>query len=157
MDILLFVLADAFWSSLAAMGFALLFNVPKRALIYCMIGGAIGHAVRTLLMSQFGLGIELATLIGATSIGFWGKWCALRLKMPSMIFAISAVIPMVPGVFAYQTMIGLLGVTTVSNTEAGDVLVQASMNGIKTGLILAALASGIVAPSLFFQRERPVV
>lgn len=157
MDLLIAIIIDAFWSALAAMGFALLFNVPQRALIYCMIGGAIGHALRTVLMSQFGLGIELASLIGATSVGFWGKWCAVRLKMPSMIFAISAVIPMVPGVFAYQTMIGILQITEVSNVEAGDVLVQASVNAIKTGLILAALGSGIVAPSLLFQRERPVV
>lgn len=157
MDLLILIATDAFWSALAAMGFALLFNVPRRALIYCMIGGAIGHALRTLLMNQFGLGIELATLIGAVSIGFWGKWCAVRLKMPSMIFAISAVIPMVPGVFAYQTMIGILQITDVSNAEAGEFLVHASVNAIKTGFILAALASGIVAPSLFFQREEPVV
>ena len=157
MDILILIITDAFWSALAAMGFALLFNVPRRALIYCMIAGAIGHAIRSLLMSQFALSIELSTLVGATAVGFFAKWCAYRLRMPSMIFAVSAVIPMIPGVFAYQTMIGILQITDVSNAGAGDILVQSSVNAIKAGLILAALAGGIVAPSLIFRRNKPVV
>lgn len=156
-ETLMLILTDAFWSALAAMGFALLFNVPPRSLMYCMIGGAIGHALRTWLMIQFGFGIELATLLGAIAVGFWARWCAVQLKMPSMIFSISAVIPMVPGVFAYQTMIGILQITDVTTTEAGDVLVTSSINAIKTGLILAALGGGIVAPSLIFQRRQPVV
>src|SRR5690606_31385593 len=99
---------------------------------------------RTLLMTEFGFSIELATLLGATAVGFWAKWCAVHLKMPSMIFAVCAVIPMVPGVFAYQTMIGILRIADVSNAEVGDVLAQSSVNAVKTGLILAALAGGIV-------------
>ena len=98
-ETLILLATDGFWSALAAMGFALLFNVPRRSLIYCMIGGAIGHALRTGLMVQFGIGIELATLVGATAVGFWAKWCAEHLEMPSMIFAISAVIP-----FAWATI-----------------------------------------------------
>lgn len=157
MEIFLLIVSDAFWSALAAMGFAMLFNVPQRALIHCMIGGAIGHALRTLLMQKFGFSIELATLLSATTVGFWAKWCAIRLKMPSMIFAVSAVIPMVPGVFAYQTMIGILDTTHASNTDVVDILAQSSVNAIKTGVILASLAGGIVAPSLIFKRRKPVV
>jgi uncharacterized membrane protein YjjB (DUF3815 family) len=40
------ILHDAFFSALAAMGLALLFNVPPKALLWCMGGGA----VRTVLM-----------------------------------------------------------------------------------------------------------
>ncbi len=156
-DILFLIITDAFWSALAAMGFALLFNVPRRALMYCMIAGALGHALRSLLMSQFGWSIELSTLMGATAIGFFAKFCAHRLKMPSMIFAISAVIPMVPGVYAYRTMIGILQITDINNPGAGEILLQSAVSAIKAGLILAALAGGIVAPSLIFQRQKPVV
>jgi uncharacterized membrane protein YjjB (DUF3815 family) len=37
------------------------------------------------------------------------------------------------------------------------VLVTASVNAVKTGLILAALAGGITAPNLLFRRQKPVV
>ncbi|MGJ3240245.1 MAG: threonine/serine exporter family protein [Anaerolineae bacterium] len=156
-DIALTILADGFWSAIASMGFAILFNVPRRSLIYCMIGGAVGHAVRTALMLYWGWSIELASLMGAVLVGFWAQWCAHHLKLPSMVIAISAVIPMVPGVFAYQTMIGILQMTDVNTTETMPVLVDVSINAIKTGVILASLAVGIVTPSLLFQRIKPVV
>jgi hypothetical protein len=37
------------------------------------------------------------------------------------------------------------------------VLVEAGLNAVKTGLILAALAGGIIAPRLLFRRQQPVV
>ena len=41
------LLHDAFFSAIPAVGFAMVFNVPKRYLIYCAIAGAIGHSSRT--------------------------------------------------------------------------------------------------------------
>jgi uncharacterized membrane protein YjjB (DUF3815 family) len=156
-DLVFLILQDMFWSALAALGFAILFNVPRKALLYCMIGGAIGHALRTILVLNLGIAIEVGTLIGATFVGFWAKWCAVRLKTPSMIFAVSAVIPMVPGVFAYQTMIAILQITTVPGDTVSQILTDAVVNGVRTTLILAAIAVGIVSPTLLFQREKPVV
>jgi len=157
-DLLSLVLQDAFWSAFAAMGFALLFNVPRRALPYCMLAGAMGHATRAFLMAQFDFSIELATLIGAIAIGFWAKNRAYHLKMPSMIFGITGVIPMVPGVFAYQTMIGLLELSALqSSAPTVDILADISVNGIRAALILGGLAFGIASPMLIFNRKKPVV
>lgn len=156
MAILLIILQDIFWSALAAMGFALLFNVPRKTLVYCMIGGAVGHALRTFIVLQFVTPIEVATLISATFVGFWAKWCAFHLKTPSMIFAVSGVIPMVPGVFAYQTMIGILQIILVSSDTVPQIMTDVVVNGVRTALILAAIAVGIVSPTLFFQRQKPV-
>jgi uncharacterized membrane protein YjjB (DUF3815 family) len=77
--------------------------------------------------------------------------------MPSMIFGICGAIPMVPGVFAFQTMLALLQITGVSPEAAAEPLVIAAQNAIKTGLILGALAAGIVMPALLFVRPKPVV
>lgn len=156
MDLLGTVLQDAFWSALAAAGFAILFNVPRRALPGCAVGGAVGHAIRTVLI-HLGLDIALATLIGATIIGFLGMYFARRWKLPATIFTVSAAVTMVPGTFAYNTMIGILEVSSASPETGNVALVQASINAIKTGLILGAIAVGIVAPTLLFGRHKPVV
>jgi uncharacterized membrane protein YjjP (DUF1212 family) len=66
------LLEDAFWSAIAAVGFAILFNVPRRALPGCAVAAALGHALRTWVM-QLGLPIEPATLLAATMIGFHGR------------------------------------------------------------------------------------
>ncbi|MBZ0280457.1 MAG: threonine/serine exporter family protein [Anaerolineae bacterium] len=155
-DLIGLLLQDAFWSALAATGFAVLFNVPKEALLGCALGGAVGHATRTLLMN-FGLDIELATLIGSTVIGVLGMWLAQRWKMPTMIFTVSAAVTMVPGTFAYRTMIGILEVSISDPTTGSTALVEASINAIKTGLILGSIAVGIAAPTLLLGRHKPVV
>lgn len=148
---------DAFWSGIAAMGFAMLFNVPQRVLIACMAAGAAGHAVRTLMMEYFGMTIAPATLAGATVVGFMGYFFAHYYEVPSAVFTVSGAIPMVPGVFAYRTMIYAIRITSTDTAIAQQSLLDASVNGITTALILAGIAVGIAAPSLLFERHRPVV
>lgn len=156
-EIVLIIIEDAFWASIAAVGFAILFRVPQQALAPAASCGALGYAGRTLLM-YYGMQIAPATLIGATLVGFVGLFYARQLHLPSIVFTVSGAIPMVPGVFAFRTMLFILQVTTASgNAEIQDALLQASQNGIITGLVLAALAIGIASPSLLFDRHRPVI
>ncbi|MCB9459034.1 MAG: threonine/serine exporter family protein [Anaerolineaceae bacterium] len=157
MTILLAVLEDALWSGVAAVGFGVLFNVPRRALAYCALVGACGHAVRTLMMDQFGMGITTATLLGALIVGFMSKFIARKLKMPSMIFGITGAIPMVPGVFAYQTMIGLVDLIHQEPGQIQATLAEAAVNGVQTVALLGCLALGITAPTFLLEREHPVV
>lgn len=156
LDILGIIIQDALLSAVAATGFAMLFSAPRRTLLGCAIGGALGHASRSLLM-QFGFGIELATLAGSVVIGVVGVFCAQRLRAPTPIFTISAGVTLAPGVFAYQTMIGILQVAAGDSETAAAALVAVSTNGIKTALILGAIAVGIAAPALLFDRRKPVV
>jgi uncharacterized membrane protein YjjB (DUF3815 family) len=151
-----FLFQDAFWAALAATGFAILFNVPARTLPGCALGGAIGHASRTLLM-QFGMDIELATLLGASVIGLLGVLFARQWRVPMTIFTVSAAVTLVPGSFAYRTMIGIIELSTADPAASAPVLVETIISGIKTALILGAIAAGIAAPRLLFFRSRPVV
>lgn len=150
---------DALWSAVAAVGFAVLFNVPRRALPGCALAGGIGHAIRTLCM-QAGLSLELATLAAATAVGFIAELLAKRLSTPRIVFAVPGVIPLVPGVLAYQTLLGvfeLVGLIDLKHVAAADELVATAVSGVKTGLVLVAIALGIIAPNLLFRRHKPVV
>jgi uncharacterized membrane protein YjjB (DUF3815 family) len=71
-----------------------------------------------------------------------GDYLARRFESPTAIFTVPAVIPMVPGTFAFRTMLGILEITTMGVFGSTPVLVEASLNAVKTGLILAALAGG---------------
>lgn len=155
LDLLITFITDLAWSGVAALGFAILFNVPRRLLLSCFVCGAVGHGIRTLLTSQ-GVTIEFATLVGAVAIGILSSYFSLRLKIPASVFAITGAIPLVPGVFAYQTIIGLLNATAATGSATTELLVAAGINGVKTAIILAAIAFGTAAPILFFQRSHPV-
>jgi uncharacterized membrane protein YjjB (DUF3815 family) len=155
-ELISLVLQDAFWSAVAALGFAILFNVPRRYLPACLLCAAVGHGLRTMVM-EFNVPIEFATLFAATVVGFLAVFLAQRLQAPAPLFAVPGIIPMIPGSFAYRAMIGLVSVVNVSPEQAGELLVQAITNCIRVGLILGALGVGIAIPGLLFQREKPVV
>jgi uncharacterized membrane protein YjjB (DUF3815 family) len=151
------LLEDAFWSAWAAVGFAILFNAPRRALLPCALCGALGHATRTLMMEQADFTIVSASFLGAIVVGFCGGYFAVRWKSPVSIFTIPGVIPMVPGVFAYRAMLGILDLISANNITAQSLITNATLNMVRVTLILVALAAGIITPQLLFQREKPVV
>lgn len=155
-EMLSLLIQDAFWAGLAALGFAILFNTPPKYLLVCTSVGAFSHAVRFLIM-QFGVPIEFATLGAAMLVGFIAMYLARRLHSPATIFAVVGVIPMIPGSFAYRTMLSVVSIASAAPDQTAALLTEASTNAIKTGLILAALGIGIAAPPLLFQREKPVV
>ena len=149
-------LRDVLWSGVAALGFAILFNVPKRLLIGCFLCGALGHTLRTLLVNS-GTSVEFGSLVGAAAVGFFSVYLSKRYTVPASIFAVTGAIPLVPGVFAYQTIVGLLNATAAPSDQSVNLLVTAVINGVRTALILSAIAFGIAAPTLFFRRSEPSV
>lgn len=151
------ILSDALWSALAAAGFAILFNVPRRLVWGCAFAGAVGHALRTVLVESADMPLELATLFGAIAVGILAQWCARRWRVPAPVFAVSGVIPMVPGLFAYSAMIAIIQSTAAEPDQVNALLAEGAVNVIRVALILGALATGIVLPMLIFQREKPVV
>jgi uncharacterized membrane protein YjjB (DUF3815 family) len=155
-ELIAMYMQDALWSGIAAVGFAVLFNVPQRLLAGCFIGGAAGHTLRTILMS-LGIPIEASTLIGATLVGFLSVFLSAHYHAPASSFTVTGAIPLVPGVFAYQTMIGLLNATSTAGSQSVDLFAAAGISGVRTALILGAIAFGIAAPALLFRRPVVVV
>lgn len=157
-DLLWVLLPKVLWSALAALGFAMLFNTPPRLLLGCVLCGAMGFPLRRLLSDTGVLGEELATLAAAVIVGFLALALARRLRAPATIFSVSGVIPMVPGRFGFEAMIGFVQVVTGSpRANSAMLLVEASVNAIRAILILGAIAVGIAVPTLLFNRRKPVV
>lgn len=150
------LLQNIFWASIAALGFGVLFNVPRRAIFGCALGGALAYAVRTLLV-QFGVtGIEAATLLGATVVGFVGVRLGRHWHVPAPVFIVPGVIPLVPGYLAFRTMIDLLTLTTNAPAVDQALLLVAAATSLKTTLIVGGIAAGVAVPSLILRRHRPM-
>lgn len=152
-EILILSIHSAIFGSLASVGFAILFNVPRFALVACAISGFLAIFVRTLLL-EYNFGIEIATLISASLIGFIGLYFSNKLNAPTSIFTVTGSIPMVPGVYAFKGMIAVINIALAQDSNNIDYLLEASKNLIKTALILGAIGVGIAAPSLLLKRFR---
>jgi len=149
------LLQNAFWAGIAALGFAVLFNVPVRTLFACAICGAIAYATRTLAATSIGLSMEAATLAGATLVGFAAVLFSRRLHVPAPVLVMPGVIPLIPGALAFRTMIDLLNLSAAPAADETLVAI-AAVKSFKTALIIGAIAAGVAIPSLIFRRRRPM-
>ncbi|MBD1575257.1 hypothetical protein HC723_02155 [Vibrio sp. S11_S32] len=154
MDLLLALLNDMFFASIPAVGFALVFNVPVKALKYCALGGALGHGTRFLLL-HYGVPIEWATLCAATLVGMVGVHWSHRFLAHPKVFTVAAMIPMIPGVYAFKAMIAVVELSHVGySPELLAILID---NFLQAIFIIASLAIGLAMPGLLFYRRKSVV
>ncbi len=147
----------AFWAGVAASAFAILFNVPPRTLSACFASGFVGYAVRALLVATGHFGTPPATLFAAVSVTLFSTWCGRRLRAPAVVFVIPGAIPMVPGALAFRTLADMLTMLNARADAQQEAFVAAMINGTRTALVTAALATGIAVPSLLLRRNRAMM
>lgn len=152
--IVLTLIEDMILAAIPAVGFAMVFNVPSRALKYCALLGAIGHGSRTVLV-MCGMNIEWASFCAAILVGCIGiQWSRWWLAHPK-VFTVAAVIPMFPGINAYIAMISVVKLTQIGySAEIFEALVT---NFLKASFIVGALSIGLSLPGLWLYRKRPSV
>ncbi|MDU8923658.1 threonine/serine exporter family protein [Pasteurellaceae bacterium LIM206] len=154
MTFLLHLLDDMLFASVPAVGFALIFNVPPKALRYCAILGAIGHGFRTILV-QCDVSLAISTFFASGLVGFIGVHISQRYLAHPKVFTVAAIIPMIPGVYAYKAMIAVVKINQYGASP--ELFEQMIDYFIKTGFILGALVFGLALPRLLFYRDKPVV
>lgn len=148
------LLQDMALASVPALGFAMVFNVPLRALHYCAALGALGHGVRFIAM-YFGLNIEWASFLAAITIGIIGiRWSRWLLAHPK-VFTVAAVIPMFPGISAYTAMISVVEISHLGYSE--ELMSVMVTNFLKASFIVGALSIGLSLPGIWLYRKRPGV
>jgi len=151
--ILLEILIKSFWAGMAAIGFAILFNVPRRTIfpIWCL--GALGGLIKFTAMN-YDLGIVFASFLGAVGIAIVAIRMAHMRNSPPLVFSIPSVIPMVPGVFAYKFMLGMIALTSIEKTDIYlQTLIETVNNGSKMMFVLISLGTGVAIPMLLTRKE----
>ena len=130
-DFILALMQDMILSAIPALGFAMVFNVPHRALPWCALLGALGHGSRMVMMTA----------------GFNIEW--------STFMAVAAVIPMFPGISAYTAMISAVKIGHFGYSEV--LMITLLTNFLKASSIVGALSIGLSVPGLWLYRKRPRV
>jgi uncharacterized membrane protein YjjB (DUF3815 family) len=147
------IIIKSFWAGIAAIGFAILFNVPRRTLITIFVLGSIGGLIKFTAL-EFDSGIVFASFWAATVVGIVSIQTAHLQKSPPLIFSIPSVIPMVPGFFAYKFMLGMIALTNMVNTDTYlQTLIETVNNGAKMMFVLISLGTGVAIPMLLTRKE----
>lgn len=147
-------IAYAIAAAISAMGFSMIFNIPRRLLWAVAIGGIIAVCTRNFVNlgpsnGNIGLdwGLILGSLIGSSLISIICIKAVHIFHTPHHCLSIPSVIPMVPGVLMYRALFALIQMHGV----VGE-LTTAMHNGIRASLIILCIAIGVAIPNIFARK-----
>lgn len=152
-NILFEVIRDFGIAFIVASCWGILFGTPRKILFVAGLLGGMGHSIRFSLL-LLDMGLISSTLVGSVTIGIVGIFVAHRVNNPPVVFTMPACITMIPGMFAYKTM--LAGIK-MSETEIMDgdpyILNTMTYNFVLTLSLLFTLAIGISIGVLLFRKN----
>lgn len=163
MDVLFDILSDAALAAVCAMGFGAVSGPSRRSLPYIALLAAVAHGLRFSLMTYAEFDIVSASLVGSVTIGFLSLWAGRRCHTPVSCLFIPALLPMVPGMYAYRSVFALIMFIQAPETaEQSRYLLMFGSNFFVTIMVVSVLAAGATLPKFIFKhlaftmtRERP--
>ncbi|EOD00647.1 threonine/serine exporter family protein [Caldisalinibacter kiritimatiensis] len=132
----MYILNQLIYAFLSAIGFSIIFHIPKDSVIKSGLAGALGWVV--FLITKTNLSSPVAGAFwGAITVGILGELFARFFKKPATVFIIPGIVPLVPGAGMYYTMSAI--------TESR--FIDAANIGSETLFVAASIASGILVSS----------
>lgn len=125
---------------LGSMLFGIIFDVPRRALILAAVAGTLSWTIVDQLQKS-GLSLVTAAFIATVVSSFFSELMARTTHNPVSVFAVPAIIPLVPGAGAYFTMFHFV---------KGE-LTQGLATGVETLVTAGSIAGGVALVSLLFR------
>ena len=138
------ILSDGFFAAIAGIGFGAISDPPLRAFKMIAILAALGHACRFCLMTYLGVDIATASL-----------WLGKRVYCPMTVLYIPALLPMIPGKFAYNMVFSLIMcLQTANKPELHDKYIKMQemffSNTLVASTVIFMLAVGATFPMFLF-------
>lgn len=141
-------------AAISAMGFSMIFNIPRRLLWVVAIGGIIAVCTRNFVNlgpSNNNIGLDMGLAIGSLAGSALASLIAVKavhwVHAPNHVLSIPSVIPMVPGVLMYRALVGLIEM----NGVVGE-LTNAMKFGMASAVTIMCIALGVAIPNVFARR-----
>jgi uncharacterized membrane protein YjjP (DUF1212 family) len=133
---------DVALAGVAACGFGAFYNAPWRVLWVSILCGMVGHGLRYLCLDYLGVGIS--TLFACLAIGLIANAAANHLRLPFSAVAFAGAVPMMPGVFIYQSIAGAMRLSA-AGTAADPALAAATLALVcESVFVVGAMAIGLL-------------
>ena len=149
------ILLDGLFAAVAAIGFGAISDPPMRAFPRIALLAAAGHALRFSMMNYADVDIASASLAAAMLIGFGSLWLGRGIRCPMTVLYIPALLPMVPGIYAYRSVFSLIMfLQSLNDPGQGMQYMQLFfLNATVSLSVIALLAAGATLPIFVFNRR----
>ena len=151
---LLKIIELSLWTGIAGIGFGILFNIPRKAILTVFILGFGVGLIKSVLL-KLGVNIIIASFVAALFVGIFSTPLAHKIHQPPVVFSIPAVIPMIPGIFAYKIVLATMNFTFMETdlTKRIELIDTIFSNGFTMLFILISITLGISLPLLLMRRS----
>lgn len=127
------MILDFIYAFFATLGFAVLFNIPRKEMIFAGLCGALGWLVH-MSLQNIEMSAVFTSFIGGLTVGLSAEYFAVKRKMPATVFVVPGMIPLVPGYGLYFSMLSIIE----KNYD------EASRVGFETLIVATVIASAII-------------
>jgi uncharacterized membrane protein YjjB (DUF3815 family) len=129
------ILFHMVFSFLSSISFAVICNVPRKSI---PIGGLVGMCgwMGYWILSSAGYGVFLSSVACSLLLAFAGQISARIFKMPLTVFYVPGLVPIVPGITAFQAF-RLLTLQDYHGALIGFLNVGYCAVGIAVGLVIS--------------------
>lgn len=145
-------------AAISAMGFSMIFNIPRRLLWVVALGGITAVCTRNFVnlgptTNNIGLdmGIVAGSFAGAAMVSLLAIKAVHWFHTPNHVLTIPSVIPMVPGVLMYRCILGIINIDTTPGASVTPLL-SALGSGINSALVVLFISIGVAVPNIFARR-----
>jgi len=139
---------DVLAAGIAVAAYGSFFNMPWRMVGVPVMTGMVAHGLRWELL-QLGAGVPMGAF-GATLVaGVTMTLVSHRLRLPFGAAAFACVVSLIPGVYMFQAVSGLVTVARLGQKAGLDLVLGVATDLSTAGLTLLAMAAGLILPKLF--------
>ena len=152
-NVVLAAVKDGLFAIIAGLGFAIISNPPRKALLVSALLACAGHGTRYFLMHHQSIMLDQVTAssIAGLVIGLLAIPAAMKIHYPAEGFAFPALLPMVPGMFAYKAIRDLIGIVRTPDTT-NDYVNLFFHNATLTILVMMGMVACCVIPIFVFHK-----
>lgn len=139
----------------AAIGFSVIFNVPKRKLIVMGILGATAICIRNFFMGELNFSQEIATFSGALVVSILIVSTRKLTHTPMQILVVPPIIPMIPGVLIYRFLFSCININHLDAEEFFYALqIGADALQIIFLMVFGAALPNLIAGKIFERKNK---
>jgi uncharacterized membrane protein YjjB (DUF3815 family) len=138
--------------------FCVFFSMPMAMLPWPVAVDMLAHALRWVGLAIFGFGVATGALVACAIVGLALAPVSRRADVPFAAVGFASVVSMMPGVYLFRTMSGLVQIADGETTMA--VLHGTIAAGVTASTIILAMTLGFLVPKTLVDyvgnRSRPM-